>query len=61
MEAPKPERKIINTDEEPFLHFVLDGVKYALRQNMLTQEQAYDSLKKWFPDIEILPDDEQDL
>lgn len=54
MEKP-PERKIVNTDEEPFLYFVLDGVKYALRQNAMSQEAAYEALKTWFPEVEILP------
>lgn len=39
------------------LHFCLDGVTYALRQNALTQEQAYESLKRWFPEVDILPKD----
>ena len=46
---PKPE------NQDPILYFCLDGVKYALRQNAMSAEDAYNNLKKWFPDVEILP------
>lgn len=50
----KPERL---PEDDIILHFCLDGVTYALKQNALTQEQAYEALKRWFPDVEILPKD----
>lgn len=41
-------------DRSYTLHFVLDGVRYALDQkNGLTKEQAVNNLRVWFPDIEI--------
>lgn len=51
---PKPERL---PEDDTILHFCLDGVTYALKQNALSQEEAYDSLKRWFPDVDILPKD----
>lgn len=49
------------SDDDVILNFCVDGVAYVLRHNnpALTQEQTYNHLKHWFPDVEILPADEQ--
>lgn len=44
-------------EDDTILHFVLDGVMYALKQNQMTQEQAWNLLKDSFPDVRIVPED----
>lgn len=44
-------------DDTLILHFVLDGVMYALEQrNGLSQEQTWNLLKDSFPDVKIVPE-----
>jgi hypothetical protein len=52
------EREPKQSDDDVILRFCLDGVIFSLKQNMMTQEEAYENLKKWFPDVEIVPDGE---
>lgn len=46
----------LKQDDDIILHFVLDGVCYALRQNVFTQEEAYERMKRWFPDAQVVAD-----
>lgn len=43
--------------DEVIVEYMLDGKKYELRHTdlNLTQEQTYEYLKQYLPDIEILP------
>lgn len=45
--------------KDPILKFVLDGVIYAVKQNAMTWKEARDNVTKWFPDAEIVLEEEQ--
>ena len=40
--------------KDPVLHFVVDGIRYALEQNAIPRKEALDSLVRWFPDVHIV-------
>lgn len=56
MEA-EPDKEVT---DEPLLRFVLDGVVYSLKQNVLTRKEAWEKLTKWFPDAVIVLDEPKD-
>lgn len=45
--------------KDPLLTFVLDGVRYAVKQNQMTWEEAREDVLRWFPGAEIVLDEEQ--
>lgn len=40
--------------DDVLLRFVVDGVYYAIRQNVLTEEQLKADLAKWLPSATVI-------
>lgn len=56
---PNQERDHTWLVKDPLLEFVLDGVKYAVKQDTMTWQEARDNIKIWFPEAEIVLRPEQ--
>ncbi len=50
----QPERDRTWMVKDPILTFVVDGVRYAVEQNMMTRQEAQQKILDWFPDAQII-------
>lgn len=43
---------------DPVVQFVVNGIRMSLQQNKMTREQAEQMIKSWYPDCDILLDED---